>query len=209
MDTKSYNVLKLEKLSRAVYLVTEYMSDREPLKWELRQLALDSLYELKENEKSAQYSGLISLLGKIVALIDLVLATSSGSTMNFTLLKKEYLNLLDSLESESLKSLNNGLRVEVLLPAAQTIVPNNPIESNTSAPIKSFNLSNTDLLDKTQRQKQILDYLKGKGWLSIKDIADTLPNFSSKTVQRELLELVDKGLLKKKGERRWSRYSLI
>lgn len=209
MDTKSYNVLKLEKLSRAVYLVTEYMSDREPLKWELRQLALDSLYELKENEKSAQYSGLISLLGKIVALIDLVLATSSGSTMNFTLLKKEYLNLLDSLESESLKSLNNGLRVEVLLPAAQTTVSNNPIESNTSAPIKSFNLSNTDLLDKTQRQKQILDYLKGKGWLSIKDIADTLPNFSSKTVQRELLELVDKGLLKKKGERRWSRYSLI
>ena len=99
--------------------------------------------------------------------------------------------------------------MEVLLPAAQTTVSNNPIESNTSAPIKSFNLSNNDLLDKNQRQKQILDYLKGKGWLSIKDIADTLPNFSSKTVQRELLELVDKGLLKKRGERRWSRYSLI
>lgn len=211
MENKSFNVLKIEKLSRAVYLVTDFMSDREPLKWELRQLALDTISLLPSGEKNNQSDGLIQLIQKIIALIDLSLATGGVSQMNFALLRKEYSSLLGLIEGESLKSLNQGLKVEASLPPPtptpiQTAVPNvsNTIESN-----KSFTPFNTDLLDKNQRQQQILAHLKGKGWLSIKDIADTLPTFSSKTVQRELLELVDKGLLKKRGERRWSRYSLI
>jgi len=44
--------------------------------------------------------------------------------------------------------------------------------------------------------------------VSIKEIAAVLPDLSSKTIQRELLSMVDDGLLIKKGERRWSRYSL-
>ncbi len=214
MENKSFNVLKIEKLSRAVYLVTDFMSDREPLKWELRQLALDTISLLPGGENNNQSDGLIQLIQKIIALIDLSLATGGVSQMNFALLRKEYSNLLGLLESESLKSLNQGLKVDPMLPTPAISTATPPVSNVSDNAVsnvsdKSFATSNKDILDKNQRQQQILAHLKGKGWLSIKDIADTLPNFSSKTVQRELLELVDKGLLKKRGERRWSRYSLI
>ncbi|OHA60261.1 MAG: hypothetical protein A2589_03810 [Candidatus Vogelbacteria bacterium RIFOXYD1_FULL_46_19] len=62
--------------------------------------------------------------------------------------------------------------------------------------------------DKASRRGVILKYLEGRPWTSIKDIARAVPDCSVKTVQRELVELVDTGVLKKTGERRWSRYQL-
>lgn len=59
------------------------------------------------------------------------------------------------------------------------------------------------------RTQLILGTLKKGQELTIKDIAVSVTGCSEKTIQRELLALVAKGVLKKKGERRWSRYSLI
>ncbi|HEY4483843.1 MAG TPA: DeoR family transcriptional regulator [Candidatus Paceibacterota bacterium] len=61
---------------------------------------------------------------------------------------------------------------------------------------------------KNNRQETIVEYLKGHTWASIKDIAGEIADCSSKTVQRELVELVARGVLKKTGDRRWSRYAL-
>jgi Fic family protein len=58
------------------------------------------------------------------------------------------------------------------------------------------------------RQNLIIQLLKTKSDLTIKDFISTIKGCSSKTVQRELLKLVHLGVLKKAGERRWSRYSL-
>lgn len=63
-------------------------------------------------------------------------------------------------------------------------------------------------LKKTQRQEAIMGLLKGQSGLTIKDFSKVIKDCSEKTIQRELLELVDKGVIKKEGERRWSRYSL-
>ncbi len=57
-------------------------------------------------------------------------------------------------------------------------------------------------------QKIIAIISDRKESVSIKDIRDILTDVSEKTIQRELLGLVAKGVLKKEGERRWSRYSL-
>lgn len=43
--------------------------------------------------------------------------------------------------------------------------------------------------------------------LTVKDVAKTLAGVSEKTAQRELAALVDEGVLKRTGERRWSVYS--
>ena len=48
--------------------------------------------------------------------------------------------------------------------------------------------------------------MKGKNEYTIKDIALHIPGVSEKTVQRDLQALVSAGVLKRKGERRWSRY---
>ncbi|NBD73640.1 DeoR family transcriptional regulator [Patescibacteria group bacterium] len=58
------------------------------------------------------------------------------------------------------------------------------------------------------RRAQILGLLQRKDSVSIKDVTEVITDCSEKTIQRELLALVESGVLKKEGERRWSRYSL-
>ena len=61
---------------------------------------------------------------------------------------------------------------------------------------------------KTDRQDAIVNLLKGHSNLTIKDFSKVITDCSEKTIQRELLDLVDRGIIKKQGERRWSTYSL-
>jgi hypothetical protein len=61
---------------------------------------------------------------------------------------------------------------------------------------------------KSERQNSIVNVLKGQSNLTIKDFSKVIKDCSEKTIQRELIELVEKGIVKKEGERRWSRYSL-
>ncbi len=58
------------------------------------------------------------------------------------------------------------------------------------------------------RRAQILSILQTRDSVSIKDVTEVITDCSEKTIQRELLSLVDSGVLKKEGERRWSRYTL-
>jgi len=61
---------------------------------------------------------------------------------------------------------------------------------------------------KTNRKDNIIKLFKKGEDLMIKDISHKISDCSEKTIQRELIALVAAGVLKKKGERRWSRYSL-
>ncbi len=59
------------------------------------------------------------------------------------------------------------------------------------------------------RQNQIIKEVRAKGQLTIRDLVGKIQGCSEKTIQRELLSLVETGVLKKEGERRWSRYSMV
>ena len=61
---------------------------------------------------------------------------------------------------------------------------------------------------KSMRQEAILNVLKTESNLTVKDFAKVIKDCSEKTIQRELIDLVHRGIIKKEGERRWSRYSL-
>lgn len=61
---------------------------------------------------------------------------------------------------------------------------------------------------KNDRQVKIIDLIKDKKHVSIKDISVNIKDCSEKTIQRELNSMVVSGVLKKEGEKRWSRYSL-
>jgi len=61
---------------------------------------------------------------------------------------------------------------------------------------------------KEERKENILKILKQKRDASIKDICLLFKDCSSKTIQRDLTELIDEGLVKKEGSRRWSTYNL-
>jgi predicted HTH transcriptional regulator len=62
---------------------------------------------------------------------------------------------------------------------------------------------------KLQRQEVIISTLKNQSNLTIKDFSKVIKDCSEKTIQRELIDLVNRGVVKKDGERRWSRYSLV
>ncbi len=63
--------------------------------------------------------------------------------------------------------------------------------------------------NKNERQKTILDTIRSRGESSIKDLVSVIKGCSEKTIQRELISLVQTGILSKTGERRWSRYSVV
>ena len=62
--------------------------------------------------------------------------------------------------------------------------------------------------EKSERQTLILSTISTRGESSIKDLTGVIKGCSEKTIQRELIALVDSGSLLKTGERRWSRYSI-
>ena len=61
---------------------------------------------------------------------------------------------------------------------------------------------------KDLRRENILKILKQKRDASINDICALFKDCSSKTIQRDLADLIDQGLVKKAGSRRWSTYNL-
>ncbi len=62
--------------------------------------------------------------------------------------------------------------------------------------------------ENSARRDTIISLIKDKGEVTIKDISCAISECSEKTIQRELLSLVNSSVLKKTGEKRWSRYSL-
>lgn len=70
--------------------------------------------------------------------------------------------------------------------------------------------TNSTEIDKSKRQSKIIDIIKASKaeFVSIKDITSRIKDCSEKTIQRELISMVESGILKKTGERRWSMYAL-
>jgi len=58
------------------------------------------------------------------------------------------------------------------------------------------------------RRTRIIEALKSKKDASIKDISEVVTDCSEKTIQRELNSLINDSLVSRKGQRRWSTYSL-
>lgn len=71
---------------------------------------------------------------------------------------------------------------------------------------KNTNTEHTTELDRRERIKTVLE---AKGESTIKDIADIITDVSTKTIQRELNSMIEDNIIKRQGERRWSKYSVV
>ena len=61
----------------------------------------------------------------------------------------------------------------------------------------------------SNRRERIKTILEAKKEASIKDISDIITDVSEKTIQRELTAMIEDNIVKRHGERRWSKYSLF
>lgn len=106
---------------------------------------------------------------------------------------------------------NNIIKDTNYLPKGQNeiAVANTKNNSNEKVSITKTVAPEKIVKDKNSRQEIILSMLKSGVKLTIKDFAKNIKDCSEKTIQRELLSLVSKGVLKKEGERRWSKYFIV
>lgn len=231
--TFAYVHKKLEKLVSALYVITDFMDSDEPIRTKLRSsgteliVYLSRTYSEGEREKKASLRYALNELSAIVSLCEIARKTGAVSEMNFSILKEEFLGLINLIESK-FSGLTSSQSVQEMvfleLPSgnsnSQSIrYPEIPVISNISqarAIIKDTNvlkkksaeLPKVNVGDGSNRQEKIMSFMKRKGPSNIKDIAGVITGCSEKTVQRDLVSLISQGLVEKTGERRWSTYSV-
>ncbi|MDP3770453.1 MAG: hypothetical protein Q8R40_05975 [bacterium] len=98
--------------------------------------------------------------------------------------------------------------------------PSSPLWEEDEGIRKGYNGSETEMSRKAfyslkgveelnERQKIIVSQMKMTRLAKISDFSATFKDMSSKTIQRDLQYLVDRQILKKVGEKRWTVYSLV
>lgn len=182
-DRKSFIVLKIERIVIAAYRVTDFLPNDEPLKLKIRSIASEMVI--------SRPSRIPDLLSNISALFTIAREAQIGSSMNFSILLQECELTRVSLINEE----------KVLI---KREYPEPPLSRAVATPSHTRKQSQ----ESGSRAEKILQILKERGESSIGAIAGELPSVSEKTVQRELITLVDNGVVNRVGERRWSRYRI-
>ena len=244
---------KTERIASAIYLLTSFLSDNEPVKWKMREVATSLLsYSINLSNKGHRnradaMNNFTSVSFEIISLMEVADISGILSSMNCKIVKFEIEKIIELVELKE-----RGLNAKFILSnnffdieedysdsrgkldqtnanlnekdIKRTISPDKGKETIPQANshkghllikdinkeeriIMSFNKGQV-VKDKNRRYEVIINLLKNTKEISVKDVSSIVSDCSEKTIQRELLSLVDKGVLKKEGERRWSKYSL-
>lgn len=215
MDSLKDIMDKVQKLTGALYRVTDLLSDKEPLKWTIRNKAVfiyeNIMFFDNLRDKEAVFSEIINNVFQIINILELTLIGTYISNLNFQILKKEYSNLKNLLEGkkESLVGSvvfigQNFIGHSIGHKGQKSIGQVNSIGHFNINPIKQ----DGPIGSIGDRKQKILDFLKNQGAKTVGEISLIFSDTSSKTIQRELLDLVKSDRLKAEGDRRWRKYSI-
>lgn len=188
---------RVKKLTEALYRVTDLYSEREPLKWTLREASLDiynNLMSIMSDKNFRNFGDITKAISNIIHTLELASLGGFISDVNFGILRREYSNLKLMIDSQK----------ELIL-----IEQKIELEQPKQKPIAvSDRMSNRVSDTMSDRKKKIVDFVGANGKKTIKEILPIFDNISEKSVQRDLLELVKEGKLTTEGEKRWRAYSL-
>jgi hypothetical protein len=228
-DYLVYVFKKTEKITAALYLISGLLKDDEPMKWELRDRGIDLLTSSftasssLPGDKNAVIQSLFTAALETLSLLGVARISNLISDMNHALLVGEIDKVVGLLRDRLAASAENAgyvlsehfFRTPDLFssgkPEVGSLKPGaRSIEKGENKPLNQgiHQGQIATQQKKSQRQEHIVSILKGQSNITIKDFSKVIKDCSEKTIQRELSELVDKGVIKKEGERRWSRYSL-
>ncbi len=226
---------RIDNLAAAIYLVTNTLPETESLKTSLRTTSLNCLagivsYIGKANADVSSLQNLVAHVLQLSSLINITFWSGMISEMNSTVLQKEVTKInetlgqiisryrskmmidstfFSSVDLEHRQFKNNVLHTvqdnQVIVNKGHYKRQEKDIKEMVSRSLPSSNINDSE--SKMKRRETILQLLSEKSNLSIKDFAAVIQTYSEKTIQRELLAMVEEGLLKKQGERRWSTYS--
>ena len=222
-------ILKTKKITEALYRITDFFPDEEPLKWILRKEAVGVLNSFLNIERVSYYERLkeskhcSSAIGKILNLAELASFGSFVAKTNFDVLGREYKAILSYINGMNHDEISPILKTE-LLGTNQEVLSRSPYfypGNNKNEPVddaenaKNNNhfvnnsASNNDQdLRFNGRHDKILSLVKEKKDVSVGDIYHYFDDISEKTIQRDLISLVNRGILNMNGDKRWRRYAL-
>ena len=247
---------KTERLTAALYMVTNLLPEKEPLRWSLRRQgvglvsAVLSFISAPRNQRESEERQARTFLLKILALLEVSRHAGIFSDMNISVLKQECEALAVLFDESAYKNQDDRARTEeaTLFPkdffhiaASDTGVTSGEnalrerngakkepvvlgyqygsrdfsgapeeIVKDISKKIKDniYTHTNTTSDKNRDRRNSVLALLKKKSPISVKDVVRVVSGCGEKTIQRELSAMVDEGILKKSGKRRWTTYSL-
>lgn len=224
----SYMVKKTEKLASAVYLVTNLFPDNEPMKWRLRERMshiLSVIITYKDIPNSVFNNFKKEIEGEVFGVVSMMeVSVNAGliSRMNFSIINHEFINLLDyvasqkgdmELENPSISktyfdvSIPSTIKSFIQPALTDDFTPKQVAILKDIKDKGSIEISNN--VRRSSRQNTILNLIKKKHEVTIKDISTVIKNCSEKTIQRELISFMNLGIIKRTGERRWSKYSIV
>jgi hypothetical protein len=221
-------IKKTEKIIMATYILTDFIPKDEPLKKTLKDNSHDTLNNVCDflDNRNSRMDAVSKIKSSLIKLnTQYTLANISGfiSQMNVQVIKDEINNLLriiNGLERElvdeqvpDFKQSYFGVDVRNKRQYANktkgvlknTIKDTNPgdVSDKKEAPRNySFNNNSKD------RDSKVVEIIKDKKEVSIKDISEVILDCSEKTIQRTLNKLISQGKVQKIGERRWAKYSI-
>ncbi len=203
---------KTEKIASAAYLVSGFFDDKEPLKWDIRTLSSRIV------SKAAHVKDITADACELLALFSVARAAGLVSDTNYEIFSAEVEKLLSHAEKMPVNLAFSGLfTLEEPTPTSQPkeqLIRDRSSEPALLRPVedkpkeKVLREFGAVAVKKNTRQSIIINLLKRKRDVMIKDISPLIEGVSEKTIQRELLSMVDQGIVRKEGEKRWSRYSL-
>jgi len=230
-----YIFKKTEKITAALYLISGLLKDDEPIKWELRDRGIDLLSSsftvssAIPGDKSAVIQSLFTAALETLSLLNVAKISNLISDMNHKVLVREIDLVVGMLRDRLAQSAE---KAGYVLSESFFKTPDlyaSGFRSDNRSGVPGFDnskghmtvsnrhaVSNRATLQghvsvqerKSNRQDAIMNVLKEQSNLTIKDFAKVIKDCSEKTIQRELIDLLNRGLIKREGERRWSRYSL-
>lgn len=231
-----YIFKKTEKITAALYLVSGLLKDEEPIKWELRDRGIDLMSSSftasssTPGDKNVVIQSLFTAALETLSLLNVARISNLVSEMNHRLLVREIDNIVGMLRDRlAMNAEKAGYVLSESFFKTPSLFTGGFRTSDRNAGNKDRGSENENLSSKngedgrderyvrghgglrqkkTNRQELILGVLKNESNLTVKDFSKVIKDCSQKTIQRELLELVERGLIRKDGKRRWSRYSL-
>lgn len=202
---------KTERLAKAIHLVTPAFFGTPSLRNKLDAIAV-ALVEAAVLPAGAAREAFSRELLALSSVLAIARSGSLLSAMNTNLISHEAHVLLAEIaayEEPRLFLDDSPTLAEIARQAGREGQPEkNPlrIQKVKGEPLAD---SKGHVKDISVRREAILGVLRDKGTGYIKDISTAIREVGEKTIQRELQKLVQEGVIKKKGERRWTEYSII
>lgn len=222
------------KIVTAIYLLTDLLKDSEPIKWSLRTRVLDVMSftgvlarSLGPSIGRGDEKDIVEQVNAVLSLLDVGVLSGLVSPMNHEILTRElkvfqenavrHFHATEGNQSLFTSSLFSGFDFK-----REPQISQGHFKRTNTLPKGQMKITvrtDRNVLDKprqkdanngqqNERREKIVQLIRNRGSVMIKDISPEFPGLSEKTIQRDLLDLVSRGSVRKSGERRWTIYSV-